>query len=143
MPRVPGQEPPHGEGGGAAERLRQFEQARGLRPDHPDPVVGPYRPATVARPAQDPVHGPERLIVMHRRFDVVRDTDVTGISGTGRVGEGVEFSDGSVVMRWLKAGTARPSLVQPTTVIHPDMANIEALHGHDGKTRVVWLDESD
>ena len=36
MPRVPGQEPPSGEGGGAAERLRQFEQARGLRPEESD-----------------------------------------------------------------------------------------------------------
>lgn len=37
MPRVPGQEPP-GRGGGAAERLRQFEQERGLEPDEGVPL---------------------------------------------------------------------------------------------------------
>jgi hypothetical protein len=39
MPRVPNQEPPSGEGGGAAERLRQFEQARGWKPDTADEEV--------------------------------------------------------------------------------------------------------
>jgi hypothetical protein len=74
-----------------------------------------------------------------RAFVLVREVDVTGVSGTGVVAEGVEFRDGTVVMRWLPSGTSRPSMVQPTTVIHPDMENIVNLHGHDGLTKVRWV----
>ena len=77
---------------------------------------------------------------MHRRFNLVRDTDVTGISGTGVVAEGVEFTDGTVVMRWVKAGTTRPDHVRPTTVVHDDIESVVGLHGHNGATRVDWLD---
>jgi hypothetical protein len=75
-----------------------------------------------------------------RRFQLVRDLDVTGVSGTGIVAEGVVFTDGTTVVRWLKTGTARPDVVEPTTVIHPDVANVLALHGHGGSTWVSWLD---
>lgn len=73
-----------------------------------------------------------------RAFELQRDVDVTGISGIGVVAEGVEFSDGTVALRWLPAGTARPDKVRPTTVLHEDIDSVQALHSHDGKTRVVW-----
>lgn len=69
---------------------------------------------------------------------LVRDEDVTGISGTGIVAELVEFTDGTVVMRWLKAGTARPDHVKPTTVLHDDVDSVLGLHGHNGATRIEW-----
>jgi hypothetical protein len=72
-------------------------------------------------------------------FELHREVDVTGISGTGVVAEGVEFTDQTVVMRWLVTGTSRPAFVRPTTVMHEGMHSVEALHGHDGKTKVVWL----
>lgn len=75
------------------------------------------------------------------RFELHRDTDVTGISGTGVVCEGIQFSDGTVVLRWLQAGTARPDHVRPTTVLHDDINSVIGLHSHDGKTRVVFLDD--
>lgn len=78
-----------------------------------------------------------------RKFVLVRDIDVTGISGTGPVAEGIEFSDGIVVLRWLRAGTSRPSHVKPTTVIHDDIASVVGLHSHDGKTRIVFVEEED
>ena len=74
-----------------------------------------------------------------KTFELQRDVDVTGISGTGTVAEGVEFSDGTVALRWLTAGTARPDHVKPTTVLHDDIGSVEGLHSHDGKTRIVWL----
>lgn len=77
----------------------------------------------------------------HRRFVLARDTDVTGISGTGIVAEGIEFSDGTTVMRWLEAGTARPDHVRPTTVVHESVESVIGLHGHGGATRVEWVDE--
>ena len=76
-----------------------------------------------------------------RAFLVIRDEDVTGISGTGIVAEGVEFKDGTTVMRWLPAGTARPEVVKPTTVIHESVDSVIALHGHNGKTWVQFADD--
>jgi len=38
---------------------------------------------------------------MRRTFVLHRDEDVSGVSGTGVVAEGVVFSDGAVVVRWL------------------------------------------
>lgn len=68
-----------------------------------------------------------------RRFHLQREQDVSGISGTGRVAEGVEFSDGSAVVRWI-AGEHR------STVVWADIASVEAIHGHGGATRIVWDD---
>jgi hypothetical protein len=76
-----------------------------------------------------------------RRFTLVRRVDVTGISGTGVVAEGVQFSDGTTVLRWLTAGTARPDVVRPTTVVHEDVGSVLALHGHGGSSTIEWLDE--
>jgi hypothetical protein len=71
---------------------------------------------------------------MSRRFHLERDVDVSGISGTGIVAEGVEFSDGAVVIRWV-TGKHR------STVVWPGIADVEAIHGHGGATRIVWDDE--
>lgn len=69
-----------------------------------------------------------------RRFKLQRDEDVTGFSGTGVVADGVEFSPGGVaVVRWRGEWAS--------TVIHErGVASVEAIHGHDGRTRVVWID---
>lgn len=70
----------------------------------------------------------------HRRFVLQRDEDETGVSGTGVVAEGIEFSDGVVALRWTSAW--------PTSVVFHDRGHEsgEAIHGHNGKTRIVWLD---
>lgn len=69
-----------------------------------------------------------------RRFALMRHEDTTGISGVGLVAEGVEFSDGSVCVRWRTEW--------PTSVVFHDrgIESVLALHGHGGATEVVWLD---
>ena len=67
-----------------------------------------------------------------RRFHLVRDQDVSGISGTGVVAEGVAFSTGWVALTWL---TKVSSLC-----FYPAITDVEAIHGHGGATRIVWLD---
>lgn len=64
-------------------------------------------------------------------FELHRDVDETGVSGTGVVAEGVEFSDGTVALRWRSKW--------PTSVVFYDrgMEAVEAVHGHGGKTRIV------
>lgn len=66
-----------------------------------------------------------------RTFELHRDSDASGISGTGVVAEGIEFGDGAVVLRWV-AGTHR------STVCWDSIADVVAIHGHGGATRVVW-----
>lgn len=68
-----------------------------------------------------------------RRFLLVRHTDVSGVSGTGVVAEGIEFSDGLVVLHWRGD---HPSVV---TWVN-GMESVEAIHGHGGATTVGWLD---
>ena len=57
MPRLPDQDPPPDDGGGAAERLRQFEQARGLEPvdedAEPDHADLRETPTEVMEPEDD------------------------------------------------------------------------------------------
>jgi hypothetical protein len=68
-----------------------------------------------------------------RLFTLQRDEDVTGVSGTGTVAHGVQWPDGTVAMRWL-SNTA-------STVLWHSIADAIAVHGHDGRTRVVWADQ--
>lgn len=65
-----------------------------------------------------------------RAFHLQRDKDHNGVSGTGRVAEGCEFSDGTVVLRWLSATAS--------TVVYGTLADAVRVHGHGGSTRVVW-----
>lgn len=71
----------------------------------------------------------------HRRFVLQRHADVTGVSGVGVVAEGVEFTDGTVALRWLSAW--------PTSVVFHDKGvdAVRAVHGHGGATEIVYLDE--
>lgn len=64
-------------------------------------------------------------------FRLERAEDVSGVSGTGHVADGTEFPDGTVAVRWRG--------VHPTTALHRDMASVEFIHLHGGKTRLVWL----
>lgn len=57
------------------------------------------------------------------------------MSGLGLVAEGVEFSDGTVALRW--AGRWPSSVV----FYERGMDAVRAVHGHGGATRVVWVDQ--
>jgi hypothetical protein len=67
-----------------------------------------------------------------RLFELHRDHDVSGVSGVGIVAEGVQFSDGTCVIRWC---TERGS-----TVVWHSIDDVKAIHGHGGATRVVWVE---
>ncbi len=67
-----------------------------------------------------------------RRFYLMRYEDASGISGTGRVAEGVVFSNGWVVITWLTQYTS--------FAFYPSIDEVEAIHGHGGKTQVVFKD---
>ena len=68
-----------------------------------------------------------------RRFHLDRRVDNTGVSGTGRVAEGVVFRNGWVVLQWL---THTPGLA-----IYENIAQVQRVHGHNGLTDIVWEGE--
>lgn len=69
------------------------------------------------------------------RFQLHRDTDVSGVSGVGIVAEGARFGDGRAVMRWLTGVSS--------TAVYDSIEDLESIHGHNGATRVVWVDDPD
>lgn len=66
-----------------------------------------------------------------RPFQLMRDEDVSGVSGVGRVAVGVVFPSGKVVIEWLGSDT--------TFGIYDKLDHVERIHGHDGKTRIVFV----
>lgn len=64
---------------------------------------------------------------LYRRFNLVRHEDETGV-----IAQGVQFSNGRVVMQWT---TDTVSIT-----VFDSIEDVEAIHGHGGKTEVVWLD---
>lgn len=69
-----------------------------------------------------------------RRFYLFRIVDRTGVSGVGVIADGVEFGDGTVVLRWCSA--------TPSIIVYHDVCDMIRVHGHDGTTQIVWIDES-
>jgi hypothetical protein len=70
-----------------------------------------------------------------RRFQLVRDVDETGVSGTGVVAYGCSFPDGTCVLRW--------DTKVNSTVFYQSIDDLIAIHGHNGATRVHWVDSAD
>jgi len=65
-----------------------------------------------------------------KTFHLNRIKDVSGISGTGIVANGVEFNDGKCVISWF--GPIHS--IEIFNSIH----EIDAIHGHKGATLVVY-----
>lgn len=65
-----------------------------------------------------------------RTFELHRREDFTGVSGTGIVAEGVVFSDGRCAYRWCGE--------LATTVTADCIEDVDRIHGHEGRTRIVW-----
>lgn len=68
-----------------------------------------------------------------RRFQLHRHADVSGVSGNGLVAEGVQHSDGTVVIRWHGE--------HASTVIWQKIEDAILVHGHDGNTEFRFLDD--
>lgn len=65
-----------------------------------------------------------------KSFYLQREVDETGVSGTGKVAEGVVFSNGWCAMTWLTDHTS--------VVFYPSIDDVYFIHGHNGKTKVVY-----
>lgn len=74
-----------------------------------------------------------------RCFYLRRTEDVSGVSGTGYVAEGCQFTDGTCVIRWKSE--------MPTTTVLQSLSNVKSIHGHPdpsgaNRTEVIWIGES-
>jgi|14_taG_2_1085336.scaffolds.fasta_scaffold01230_9 hypothetical protein len=66
---------------------------------------------------------------MFNKIEMWRDEDETGVSGIGKVAEGVRFSDGKIALRWLTSTSS--------TCLYDSYGDVLAIHGHGGKTRFI------
>lgn len=62
-----------------------------------------------------------------RLFRLVRESDETGISGTGHIADGVIFTDGTCALRWRSE--------YRSTALYGSFTDLLKIHGHGGKTR--------
>jgi hypothetical protein len=69
-----------------------------------------------------------------RRFYLKREEDVSGVSGTGRVADGVEFENGLCAVTWKSE--------YPSITVYQSVTVLEKVHTHKGKdkTKLVWVD---
>lgn len=67
-----------------------------------------------------------------RRFHLLRKEDVSGVSGTGVVAEGCEYSNGMIALVFISQ--------YPCVNIYPNIKIVEAVHGHSGASEVIWDD---
>jgi hypothetical protein len=67
-----------------------------------------------------------------RTFYLLRQEDISGVSGTGRVAEGVQFSDGYCCIRWVVGA-------YHSVEVWSDIEGALAVHGHGGRTTVEWV----
>lgn len=65
-------------------------------------------------------------------FHFYRTQDASGVSGTGPVVEGVEFTNGWCALRWM---TGKSSIC-----FYQSLEEVKAIHGHGGKTEVIVHD---
>lgn len=63
-------------------------------------------------------------------FRLNRIEDEGGVSGTGIVAEGVQFSNGKCAVSWLTEHTS--------VAIYDNIEDVEFIHGHNGKTKIEW-----
>ena len=69
-----------------------------------------------------------------KAYHLLRDRDVSGISGLGLVAEAVEFANGITVVAWLHSQSGVASVA-----IYSSLSDAEAVHGHQGSTQFVAI----
>lgn len=77
-------------------------------------------------------------IAFGRPFVLRRDRDISDVSGTGIVADGIQFPDGHAAIHWRGRW--------PLTTPHPDgIDSIMAIHDHGGRgdLHIIWADEAE
>ena len=69
-----------------------------------------------------------------RQFVLYRHEDESGVSGTGIVAEGVQFSNGKCVMSWRHQISS--------VAMYDSIHELEQIHGHSGKSEIIWVGQA-
>jgi len=64
-----------------------------------------------------------------KEFYLNRVEDESGVSGTGRIAQGVILDNGKVALTWLSE--------HPSVTIYDNIGEVRAIHGHAGKTELT------
>lgn len=92
-------------------------------------------------------------LAVGRQFVLYRHKDISGVSGEGVVAEGIVFANGQVALRWYaKTSNMRKKIVRQRTEdnsfrfqgsisIFQSIDEIIEIHGHQGNTEALYLDE--
>ncbi len=72
-------------------------------------------------------------LMKFRRFVLNRIEDESGVSGTGIIAEGVQFSNNKSIISWISD--------TPSVEVYDSVEEVERIHGHNGKTAIRWIDE--
>jgi hypothetical protein len=85
-------------------------------------------------PMEEAVPKPDSACLWPKVFALSRAAASSRGKELREVAHGVQFADGTVVVRWLG--------VHASTVVWETIDDAIAVHGHDGKTIIVWKEES-
>ncbi len=77
------------------------------------------------------------LATASRRWLMIRDEDISGMSGVGIVAEGVEFSNGWVAVTWDSKFAS--------VTIYQSISVAQTVHSHRGQhdTKIIFIDNLD
>lgn len=70
---------------------------------------------------------------MLKKFHLIREVDVTGVSGTGKVMESVELFNGAIVSSWISDF--------PSQTWHQNIFADLEIHGHGGNSKFVEVED--
>ena len=78
-----------------------------------------------------------------RRFQLVRNEDYSGVSGTGVVATGIAYPNGAVHMMWFNQENDSLEIEENGFSFKPAPSGVDAtvsIHGHEGRTEIRWVD---
>lgn len=70
-----------------------------------------------------------------KRFYLLRIKDISGVSGIGKVAEGLEFENGMCALSF-------SSSFQHVNT-YANIRAVDEVHGHQGSTKIVWVDKDE
>ena len=66
-----------------------------------------------------------------------RSEDVSKVSGTGIVAQGVEFDNKLCALTWMVDGITDKSF--SSVAIYPNIETLDKIHGHEGRAKIVFI----
>lgn len=70
-----------------------------------------------------------------KNFWLNRTEDESGVSGTGRVAQGVKFDNGKCAVTFLESVT---DIDVSSVNVYDSIEDVKKIHGHGGKTKVEY-----